>query len=115
MASSHPLTQEDKMQTQGRDDFYASLNEDFNGMNFVEFNTQGSEFDDYTATASQSGIASQMSNAYFSSQMASQDQHSVPDIPTDHLNFRETLEDDLQYNRKELPQHACRFERELLL
>lgn len=108
--ASHPLTQEDKMQTQGRDDYYASLNEDFNSMNFVEFNTQGSEFDDYTATASQSGIASQMSNAYFNSQMASQDQHSVPDLPSDHLNFRETLEDDFQgYNRKELPDHACRY------
>lgn len=131
---SQPLSQDDRTQSQGK--HYGSLgaSQDYS---FMEFNTQGSEYDypeftDTSQTSSQTSHASQPWNTQSQSQTMPVDMRNggevfgssrrpnksngtsngASDGHLPELNFEEAFDDDqLDFTPKDvnLPEHACRY------
>jgi hypothetical protein len=133
---SQPLSQDDRSQSQGvKGNYYGNLgaSQDYS---FMEFNTQGSEYDypeftDTSQTSSQTSHASQSWNTQSQQSMAGDmrngndshrrrksnpnannvNNHGTNDGHMPELNFEEAFEDDqLDFTQKDvnLPEHACR-------
>lgn len=132
---SQPLSQDDRSQSQGtKGHYYGSLgaSQDYS---FMEFNTQGSEYDypeftDTSQTSSQTSHASQSWNTQSQQSMAGDmrngdslnrrrktsnsniNNHTNNDGHLPELNFEEGFDDDqLDFTQKDvnLPEHACRY------
>jgi hypothetical protein len=135
---SQPLSQDERTQSQGgKGHYYGSLgaSQDYS---FMEFNTQGSEYDypeftDTSQTSSQTSHASQSWNTQSQQSMGSTElrngndfnrrrktngtsnnnNHGTHDGHMTELNFEETFEDveALDFTQKDvdLPEHACRY------
>ena len=135
---SQPLSQDERSQSQGgKGTYYGNLgaSQDYS---FMEFNTQGSEYDypeftDTSQTSSQTSHASQSWNTQSQQSMAGDirngsephrrrksnnnnintniNNHGTNDGHLPELNFEEAFEDDqLDFTQKDvnLPEHACR-------
>jgi hypothetical protein len=100
--SSQTFSQVSQSTARSDVDYFVQPDESQSDYNFLDFNTQGSEVDDFTSQHSQNWHA---------------DTRSVTDTTltdlasaTAELNFEENFDDDENFDRiQELPEHACRY------